>query len=90
MPVFPFWLINLVSAFTSISTGTYVTATVVGMVPISFVWAHLGESLAHIDSPGDALSGGTLIALTVLGLVGLAAILGKNFMFGNQAKRKSA
>lgn len=78
VPVFPFWLINLAAAGTSIRVSTYAGATAVGMIPISFVWASLGESLGHIQSPSDALSGTTLIALTVLGLLGVAAIYAKN------------
>jgi uncharacterized membrane protein YdjX (TVP38/TMEM64 family) len=87
VPIFPFWLINLASAFTSISLLTYITATATGMVPISFVWAQLGESLEHINEPADALSGTTLIALTALGLLGVAAILTKNLVFDKKKKR---
>jgi uncharacterized membrane protein YdjX (TVP38/TMEM64 family) len=74
VPIFPFWLINLGSAFTSISVRTYTAATAVGMLPISFVWAQLGESLEDINSLQDAFSGTTLIALSALGLLGVIAV----------------
>lgn len=90
VPLFPFWLVNLVSAFTKISLPVYVAATAIGMVPISFVWATLGESLQHIDSLRDAVSATTIIALTMLGVLGLAAIAVRNYMLGKKHKRASA
>ena len=78
VPVFPFWLVNLAAASTRIRVSTYVAATATGMIPISFVWASLGESLERIDSPQDAISGTTLIALTLIGVLGLGAIFLKN------------
>lgn len=82
VPVFPFWLINLACAFTSISVGTYIAGTFIGMVPISFVWAGLGESLEKINSLGDAISGTTLIGLTALGVLGVIAIFAKDRWLG--------
>lgn len=86
VPLFPFWLVNLVSAFTKISVPVYVAATAIGMIPISFVWANLGESLEHVNALRDAISGPTLIALTVLGVLGVAAIFAKNYMLGKKPK----
>jgi uncharacterized membrane protein YdjX (TVP38/TMEM64 family) len=82
VPVLPFWLVNLAAAGTRIPAATYAAATAAGMVPISFVWASLGESLGRIQSLEEALSGTTLIALTVLGLAGVGAIYAKNRLFG--------
>jgi uncharacterized membrane protein YdjX (TVP38/TMEM64 family) len=80
IPIVPFWLVNLVSAFTAIDTRTYAAATLAGMIPISFIWASLGESLEQIESLRDALSGTTLIALTALGVLGLLAIALRSFL----------
>jgi uncharacterized membrane protein YdjX (TVP38/TMEM64 family) len=74
IPIVPFWFVNLASAFTGVDTRTYAGATLVGMIPITFIWASLGESLERIESLRDALSGPTLIALTALGALGLIAI----------------
>lgn len=90
VPVFPFWLVNLAAAGTSIRASTYAIATAVGMIPISFIWASLGQSLAHIESPRDALSGTTLIALTLLGLLGLAAIFVKDRLFAERTGGRAA
>jgi uncharacterized membrane protein YdjX (TVP38/TMEM64 family) len=84
VPLFPFWLVNLAPAFTPISVRTYVLATAVGIVPGSFVFANLGQSLGRIESSGQLLSGETLIALVLLGLLALVPILVRQF----QARRK--
>jgi uncharacterized membrane protein YdjX (TVP38/TMEM64 family) len=88
IPIVPFWLVNLVSAFTPITVRTYAAATLTGMVPISFIWASLGESLESIASPGEALSGSTLIALCVLGGLGLAAIFMRTYLLGTSEAEK--
>jgi uncharacterized membrane protein YdjX (TVP38/TMEM64 family) len=80
IPIVPFWLVNLVSAFTAIDTRTYAVATLAGLIPISFIWASLGESLEQIESMRDALSGSTLLALIALGALGLAAIVMRTYV----------
>src|SRR6266498_3852986 len=39
IPLFPFFLVNLVSGLTRIRLGTYVLATAIGIIPGSFVYA---------------------------------------------------
>lgn len=72
VPVFPFWLVNLIPAFTPVSTRTFVLTTAAGIVPGSFVFSNLGESLGRIESPDQLLSPRVL---TSLGLLGLLALL---------------
>lgn len=87
VPVLPFWLINLGAAFTKIRLPTYVAGTVVGMLPISFLWAQMGEKLETINSPGDAISGPMVISLTVLATLGILGIVGKDYFLATKAKR---
>lgn len=87
LPVMPFWLVNLGSAFTKIRLRTYVTATLVGMIPTSFIWAQMGERLETINSPDDVLSGPMLILLTVIGALGIIGILAKDYFFHAKDKR---
>jgi uncharacterized membrane protein YdjX (TVP38/TMEM64 family) len=77
VPVFPFWLMNLVPAFTPVSARTYFVATAIGIAPGSFVFANLGQSLAEIDSPRDLASTETLVALALLGAMSLLPIAWK-------------
>lgn len=77
VPLFPFWLVNLAPAFTAIQLRTYVLATVIGIVPGSFVFANLGQSLGRIESGGQLLSPETLGALTLLGLLALLPVVAR-------------
>lgn len=75
VPVFPFWLMNLVPAFTPVSARTFFVATLIGIMPGTFVFANVGESLARIESPRDLVGPQTLLALALLGAMSLVPIV---------------
>ena len=75
MPLFPFFLVNLAPAFTSIPLSTYVAATFVGIVPGTFVFVNLGQTLGRIDSLEGLVSGETLAAFGLLGAFALLPVL---------------
>ncbi|HEX6372297.1 MAG TPA: TVP38/TMEM64 family protein [Longimicrobium sp.] len=86
VPVFPFWLMNLVPAFTPVSARTFFVATAIGIAPGTFVFANLGESLGRIESARDLVGRGTLMALALLGLLSLLPIAFKKLR--NRRKRR--
>ncbi len=53
IPLFPFWLVNLVPAFLGVSLRDYVIATFFGIIPGTFVFASLGNGLGAILDAGD-------------------------------------
>jgi uncharacterized membrane protein YdjX (TVP38/TMEM64 family) len=75
VPAFPFFLVNLAPAFTSIPLRTYVLATFIGIIPGTFVFVNLGETLARIDSLQGLVSVETLGAFALLGLLALVPIV---------------
>jgi uncharacterized membrane protein YdjX (TVP38/TMEM64 family) len=75
VPLFPFFLVNLAPAFTSVPLRTYVLATLIGITPATFVFVNLGQTLGRIESTRDLVSIETLAALTLLGLLALVPIL---------------
>jgi uncharacterized membrane protein YdjX (TVP38/TMEM64 family) len=77
VPLFPFWLVNLAPAFSGVKLRTYVLATAIGIVPGSFVFANLGQSLGRIHSLHDLLSPGLVGALALLGIFALVPVLVK-------------
>ena len=79
VPLFPFWLVNLVPAFTPIKVRTYIFATVIGITPGCFVYANLGQSFGSIDSPKHLLSTQTISAFILLGIFALIPVLVKKF-----------
>ncbi|MDP6736573.1 MAG: TVP38/TMEM64 family protein [Nitrospinaceae bacterium] len=71
VPLFPFFLVNLVSGLTRVRLPVYFFGTMFGILPGSFVYANAGSSLARIDSLSDVASPGVLGALALLGIFAL-------------------
>jgi len=86
VPVFPFFVVNLAPAFTTIPLRTYVLATAVGIVPGSFVFVNLGQTLAHIDSLKGLVSADVLAGLALLAAFALVPVAVQKY----RAKRASA
>jgi uncharacterized membrane protein YdjX (TVP38/TMEM64 family) len=79
VPVFPFFLVNLAPAFTTIHVRTYAMATLIGIIPGSFVYVNLGRALGRIESTSQLVSGEALGALALLALFALLpAVLRKS------------
>ena len=79
IPLFPFFLVNMVSGLTRVGVGTYMAATSLGIIPGSFVFAYAGRQLGTINSLKEIASPNVLMAFTLLGLLALARILYKKF-----------
>jgi uncharacterized membrane protein YdjX (TVP38/TMEM64 family) len=80
VPLFPFWLVNLAPAFTSLGTRTYVLATALGIVPGSFVYCYLGARLSTLRSPSDVYRDPRwLVALGLLAALSLVPVAWKKF-----------
>ena len=72
VPIFPFWLVNLVPALVGVRLRTYVTATFLGVIPGTFVYASLGNGLGSVVEEPDL---GILFRPSVLvPIVGLAIL----------------
>lgn len=54
IPIFPFWLVNLVPALLGVSTTTYVFATFIGIIPGTFVYASVGNGLGALFDAGES------------------------------------
>lgn len=74
VPAFPFFLVNLAPAFSSVPLATFVGATFVGIIPGTFVFVNLGETLSRIDSLQGLVSLPTLGAFALLGLLALVPV----------------
>jgi uncharacterized membrane protein YdjX (TVP38/TMEM64 family) len=79
IPLFPFFVVNLVSGLTRMNIGTYVAATALGIIPGSFVYAYAGQQLGTINSLKDIASPGVIGALVLLGLLALVPNLYKKW-----------
>jgi len=54
IPIFPFWLVNLVPALLGVSTRTYIVATFFGIIPGTFVYALVGNGLGALFDAGQS------------------------------------
>ncbi|MFM5229182.1 FAD-dependent oxidoreductase [Aeromonas media] len=69
IPLFPFFLVNLLMGLTPIRVSTYYWVSQLGMLPGTFVYVLAGSELATLTSTGKILSPGLVAALTLLGLM---------------------
>lgn len=78
VPLFPFWLVNLVPAFLNVSTKVYVFGTLFGMIPGALVYASVGNGLGSVFESGGEPNLGIIfspeILMPILGLAALALI----------------
>lgn len=80
IPLFPFFVVNLVSGLTRVNVGTYVAATALGIIPGSFVYAYAGRQLGTINSLKEIASPNVIGAFVLLGLLALVPIVYKRFV----------
>ena len=69
VPVFPFFLVNLVMALTPIRAFTYYWISQLGMLPATIIYVNAGSQLAKISSPSDIASPAIIFALMLLGVL---------------------
>jgi len=68
VPIFPFFVINLLMGLTSLRLFTFFWVSQIGMLAGTMVYVNAGKELAQIDSLSGILSPGVLISFVVLGL----------------------
>lgn len=81
LPLFPFWVVNLVPAFAGMRLRTYVLGTFVGVVPGSIAFAGLGAGLAQVIDSEATLDAGLiwrpeiLVPLAAMAVLALAPVV---------------
>ncbi|MGE5893968.1 MAG: TVP38/TMEM64 family protein [bacterium] len=68
IPIFPFWMINLVMGVTKMPLRTFYWVSQIGMLPGTIVYVNAGKELAKIDSLSGILSPGLIVSFALLGL----------------------
>lgn len=66
VPIFPFFVINLVAALTPLRTRTFYWVSQLGMLPATLVYVNAGTQLGQVSSPGDILSPSLIGAFVLL------------------------
>jgi len=73
VPIFPFFVINLVMGLTPLKTVLYYLVSQVGMLPGTFVYVNAGTQLGQLEGAGGILSPGLLLSFALLGIFPLVA-----------------
>ncbi|MCX8084279.1 MAG: TVP38/TMEM64 family protein [Calditerrivibrio sp.] len=68
IPIFPFFLVNLIASFTHVKTWTFVWTTSVGIFPASILFVLAGKSIEQVNSVGDIFSLEVASLFMLLGL----------------------
>ncbi|MBI3198525.1 MAG: TVP38/TMEM64 family protein [Rhodospirillales bacterium] len=75
VPVFPFWLVNIVPALLGMRLGPYTLATLVGIVPGAVIYAGVGASFGMLIERGERPDFSVIFEWHILlPLLGLAAL----------------
>jgi pyruvate/2-oxoglutarate dehydrogenase complex dihydrolipoamide dehydrogenase (E3) component/uncharacterized membrane protein YdjX (TVP38/TMEM64 family) len=76
VPVFPFWLINLLMGLTPMKASRFYATSQIGMLAGTAVYVNAGTQLAAIQSPSDIFSPALLGSFVLLGIFPLLAKAG--------------
>ncbi len=87
IPIFPFWLINLVMGLTKMPIRTFYWVSQVGMLAGTIVYVNARKELAQISSLSGILSPGLIFPFALLGLFPISA---KKLLSLYKARRTSA
>ncbi|MBU1193495.1 MAG: FAD-dependent oxidoreductase [Proteobacteria bacterium] len=68
VPVFPFFLLNLVMGLTPIKTRVFYGVSQIGMLPATLIFVNAGTQLASLESLGGILSFRILVSFALLGI----------------------
>jgi len=73
VPLFPFFMINMLMGLTSMKTWTFYWVSQVGMLAGTIVYVNAGTQLASIESLSDILSPALLASFALLGVFPMIA-----------------
>lgn len=75
IPIFPFFIVNIVPALLGVPLRTYAIGTLIGIIPGTFVFASIGAGLGSVFDRMEAFSlKGALTPEVTIALVGLSAL----------------
>ena len=86
IPLFPFFLINIIAALVGVKFKTFFFTTAIGISPATFIYASIGNGLSHVIRQGKEVDPAIIfetslfLPLTALGLLVLLPMIIKKFI----------
>lgn len=83
IPLFPFWLVNLAPALLGVRLRIYAMVTLIGIIPVTFVFSLIGSGFGSLFASGEAftfkraMTPEIIAALIVLALLSLIPVVYK-------------
>ncbi|MDG4718989.1 MULTISPECIES: TVP38/TMEM64 family protein [Thalassospira] len=75
IPIFPFWLVNLVPALLGVPLRSFILGTLLGIIPGTFVYASIGDGLGALFDQGKTPDLGVIFEPRILTpIIGLAVL----------------
>lgn len=75
VPLFPFWLVNLVPALLGVKFRSFVMGTAIGIIPGTFVYVSIGDGLGALFDQGKTPDLGVIFEPRILTpIIGLAIL----------------
>ena len=75
VPIFPFFLVNLVPAFLGVSLRVYLIATFFGIMPATFVFALAGSGIGSVLDRGEGITMQGVMTPEIVGALSGLALL---------------
>ena len=72
VPVFPFFVVNIVTSLLPIKLSTFFWVSMLGMFPATLIYVNAGNELSKINSFSDILSFQVLISFSLIGILPLS------------------
>ena len=91
VPIFPFWLVNIVPALLGMRLAPYTLATLIGIVPAAVVYAGAGAGFGAVFARGETPDLGLLFEWPILlPLVGLGLLALLPVVYGQRRRRQAS
>lgn len=87
IPLFPFFVINLVMGLTPMKVWRFYLVSQIGMLPGTIVYVNAGSQLGALESMSGILSPGLILSFALLGIFPLLAKKLVGFLKERQARR---
>jgi len=82
LSVVPYVVINTLAALANVPLTAFLWTTILGSIPLIFIYALAGQQLGTIESIKDILSPNIIVMLVLLALLALVPMILKRFKYG--------
>ena len=77
IPIFPFWMINLLSGVAKVNPVTFFWTTSLGIIPASAVYNYVGYAFGSVGGEADVVVRNVIIALLALAVISIMPVIVK-------------